>query len=74
MSKYIKCPADFFEQYGIIRYRYQGNYTNVKLKKIKVDYDVDNYSYMELTNEVLKANKIDLIVLIRGIKYTFNLK
>jgi hypothetical protein len=29
---------------------------------------------MELTNEVLKANKIDLIVLIRGIKYTFNLK
>ena len=74
LSKYIKCPADFFEQYGIIRYRYQGNYTNVKLKKIKVDYDVDNYSYMELTNEVLKANKIDLIVLIRGIKYTFNLK
>lgn len=74
LSKLINCPADFFEKYGIIRYRYQGNYYNVKLNKIDVDYDIDNYSYMELTNEVLKANKIDLIILIRGIKYTFNLK
>ena len=44
------------------------------LKKITVDYDVDNYSYMEIPKEVLNANKIDLIILIRGVKYTINLK
>ena len=74
MSKLIKYPADLFEQYGIIRYRYQGNYKTVKLEKINVNYEKDNYSYMEVTKEVLKANKIELIILIRGVKYTFGLK
>ena len=74
MSKLIKYPADLFEQYGIIRYRYQGNYKTVKLNKLNVSYDKDNYSYLEVTKEVLKANKIELIILIRGVKYTFNLK
>lgn len=74
MSKYIKYPADFFEQYGVIRYRYQGNYKTVKLKKINVNYNKDNYSYLEVTKEVSKANKIEFIILIRGVKYTFNLK
>ena len=73
-SKYIICPADFFEQYGVIRYRYQGNYVTVKLNKINVNYNKENYCYMEVTKEVLKANKIELILLIRGVKYTFILK
>ncbi len=74
MKNIIKYPADLFEQYGIIRYRYQGNYKTVKLEKINVNYNKDDYSYMELTREVLKANKIELILLVRGVKYTFNLK
>ncbi len=74
LNKLIKYPADLFEKYGVIRYRYQGNYKTVKLNKIDVEYDRDNYSYMELTKEVTKANKIELILLIRGVKYTFNLK
>ena len=73
-SKYIKCPADFFEQYGVIRYRYQGIYKTVKMKKINVNYNKDNYSYMEVTKDVAKANKIEFIILIRGVKYTFSLK
>ena len=74
MKKHIKIPADLFEYYGVIRFRYQGNYKSVKLKKINVDYNVDNYSYMEIPKEVLNANKIELIILIRGVKYTINLK
>jgi hypothetical protein len=74
ISKIINYPADFFERYGIIRYRYQGNYKTVKLNKIKVDYEKSNYSYMEVPNEVTKANKVEFILLIRGVKYTFNLK
>ena len=74
LKKIIEYPADLFEQYGIIRYRYQGNYKTVKLEKINVNFNKENYCYMEVTKEVLKANKIDLILLIRGVKYTFNLK
>ncbi len=74
LNKLIKYPGDLFEQYGIIRYRYQGNYVTVKLNKINVNYNKENYCYMEVTKEVLKANKIELILLIRGVKYTFILK
>ena len=74
MKKYIKIPADLFEQYGIIRYRYQGNYKSVKLKKINVDYDPDNYSYLEVSKDIESANKIELIIAIRGVKYTIILK
>ena len=74
MSKYINYPGDLFEQYGLVRYRYQGNYITVKLLKNNVKYNKDKYCYLELTKEVLKANKIELILLIRGIKYTFILK
>lgn len=74
MKNIIKYPADLFEQYGIIRYRYRGNYKTVKLEKINVNFNKDDYCYMEVTKEVLKANKIELILLIRGVKYTFNLK
>ena len=74
MKKYIKIPADLFEEYGIIRYRYQGNYKSLKLKKINVDYDPDNYSYLEVSKEIESANKIELIIAIRGVKYTIILK
>lgn len=74
ISKYISCPADLLEYYGIIKYRYMGNYKEIKLKKINVKYEIDDYSYLEIPSEVEKANKIDLIILIRGVKYTINLK
>jgi hypothetical protein len=74
LAKKIKIPADFFEKYAIIRYRYQGYYKSVKLTKIDVDYDKENYSYLEVSKEIENANKIELIFLIRGKKYTINLK
>ncbi len=74
INKHINIPADFFDYYGIIRYRYMGNYKTVKLEKVNVDYEKDNYAYLEIPSEVEQANKIDLIILIRGVKYTINLK
>ena len=74
MKENIKVPADLFEEYGIIRYRYQGNYKSLKLKKIDVDYDSDNYSYLEVSKEIEVANKIELIIAVRGVKYTIILK
>ena len=74
VSSKIKTPSDLYALYGIISYRYQGHYYNVKLNKVDVDYDIQNYSYFEIPKDVENANKIDLILLIRGIKYTINLK
>ena len=44
------------------------------MTKINVGFETDNYSYMEVPKEIKEATKIDLIILIRGIKYTINLK
>ena len=74
MSRFIKKPVDLFDYYGLIRYRYMGNYKLVKLNKIGVKYETDKYSYLEMPSEVLLANKIEFLIVIRGIKYTFNLK
>lgn len=73
-SKYITKPSDFFEHYGILRYRYMGEYKTKKMTKINVGFETENYSYMEIPKEVQEATKVDLIILIRGIKYTINLK
>ena len=74
MSTKIKTPADLLSYYGIIKYRYQGNYYSVKLNKIDMDYDIQDSYFLEIPKEVENANKIDLIILIRGVKYTINLK
>ena len=74
MKKNIKTSSDLFSYYGIIRYRYYGEYKNVKLEKLDADVNINSYAYLLIPKEVLKANKIELIILIRGQKYTFNLK
>ena len=74
MSKYINKPVDFFGYFGLINYRYLGNYKTSKLNKITTAYETDNYSYLEIPDEVANANKVKIIILIRGVKYTFNLK
>lgn len=70
----IKTSSDLFAYYGVIRYRYLGEYKNVKLQKLDVDVNKNIYAYMLVPIEVKKANKIDLLIVIRGIKYTINLK
>ena len=73
-GKYIKNASDLLYYYGIIRYRYLGNYKETKLSKMSLGFESKDYIYMEISKEVGLANKIDLILLIRGIKYTINLK
>ena len=43
-----------------------------KLQEIK--YQKDTYTYIEVPKELNKASKIELILSIRGIKYTIVLK
>ena len=74
VNKLIKYPEDLFNYYGFIRYRYMGKYKTVKLDKINTDIFKNEYSYFEIPQEVINSNKIELILLIRGIKYTFILK
>ena len=74
VNKIIKYPEDLFNYYGFIRYRYMGKYKTVKLDKINTDIFKNEYSYFEIPQEVINSNKIELILLIRGIKYTFILK
>ena len=74
MKRKIKNSADLFNYYGMIRYRYLGEYKNVKLEKLDVDVNNNVYAYMLIPIEVRKANKIELFIIIRGVKYTINLK
>ncbi len=74
VNKFIKYPEDLFNYYGFIRYRNAGQYKTVELKKLNVDIEKNEYSYFEIPSEVEKSNKIELILLIRGVKYTFMLK
>lgn len=71
LKNIVTNSEDLLERYGIIRYRYQGNYVSAKLTKIKADYDKSNYAYLQIPKSIETANKIELILLIRGIKYTF---
>lgn len=75
IKKYINYSSDLIGYYGYLNYNIYGNNKSVKLIKISdSDFSPDNYSYFEVPTELKNANKIDLIILIRGSKYTFNLK
>ncbi len=74
MSDYIKKPADIYKYYGFISYRTLGRSYSVKLVPKDVIFETDKYSYFEVPGEIRDADKIELILLIRGQKYTFVLK
>ena len=75
MKKHIKYPSDLLGYYGYISYVYLGNGKSTKLVKIyDSDFDPSNYSYFEVPSELKNASRIELIVSVRGSKYTFNLK
>ena len=71
VSKYLNNAGDLFERYGLLRYRYQGNYKTVKLTKINTNFKNDEYAYLQIPKDIETANKLELILLIRGVKYTF---
>lgn len=74
MSKYISNIGDLFSYFGKIGYRYRGKYKTTSITKIPTKLKNDEYSYVEIPSELVEANKIEIILTIRGIKYTLVLK
>ena len=74
MKKYMKNPIDLYKYYAKLKYRYQGVVKTVDLGIVNTNYEVEKYSYLEVPSEVEEANKIEIILSIRDIKYTIMLK
>ena len=74
MLKYLKGSTDFIGYYGTLRYRAYGVTKTISLSTIPSTYGVNEYAYVEVPSEVIDANKIELILTIRGQKYTIVLK
>ncbi len=74
MKKYLEYPKDLFKYYAKITYRYQGVTKTKEVGVIDTKYNQDNTVYLEVPLEVIDANKISIILTIRGIKYTILLK
>lgn len=74
MNKYITNLGDLLSYFGKISYRYRGKYKTASITKIPTKLKTDEYSYVEVPSELAEANKIEIILTIRGIKYTLVLK
>ena len=73
-SKFIEIPADLFKYYGFIKFRALGETKEIKLSPKDTIYEKNKFSYFEVPSSMKDADKIELILLIRGQKYTFILK
>lgn len=74
MNKYITNLGDLLSYFGKISYRYRGRYKTASITKIPTKLKTNEYSYVEVPSELAEANKIEIILTIRGIKYTLVLK
>lgn len=74
INKFIKSSSDLLDYYGSLKYRVHGLYKHADLEVIKAEPLKDKYSYFQVPADILEADKIELIILIRGKKYTINLK
>lgn len=74
IKKYISSASDLLGYYSFISYKYMGETKQFKVNIIETSYVNEKYSYVEVPYELYNAEKIDLNILIRGIKYTINLK
>lgn len=74
MKKYLDSSSSLLEYYGKINYRYLGDNYESNLIKI-INSNIDNsYSYLEVPKNVLEADKIELIINVRGKIYSIVLK
>lgn len=74
ISSYIKLPADLYNYYGFVSYRSLGESNEVKIKAKDVIYEKNKYTYFEIPSNIKNADKIELVLLVRGQKYTLILK
>ncbi len=74
IKKYVKDIADIITSFGKVEYRVYGKYKSAKITKINNKLSNSEYVYLEVPLELEEANKIEIILTIRGAKYTFVLK
>jgi len=74
IKKYINSASDLLGYYSFISYKYMDKTKQFKVNTIKTSYVDEKYSYIEVPYVLYNAEKIDLNIIIRGIKYTINLK
>ncbi len=74
LKKQLANVENLFEYFAIIKYRYLGVSYEMPAKKISADYLKNNIAYLEVPREVIDANKIEIILSIRGKKITIILK
>lgn len=74
INRYIKDAGDLLGYYGILEYRVHGINRNARLVKIKADPLSEKYTYFQVPADIMEADIIKINLLIRGKKYTINLK
>lgn len=74
MKKYLDNTSSLLEYYGKIKYRYLSNNYESDLVKIVNKKLNNDYTYIEVPENVLEADKIELIISIRGKIYSIILK
>ncbi len=74
ISKYIKYPSNFYKYFTKIKFRVEGVNTTLKSNVIDSKYGMTEYTYIEVPESISKANKIEILIDIRGVKYNLLLK
>ena len=74
MVKRITKASDLIGFYGFIKYKSEGKDVTTKMSAVDVEYATDKFAYAEVPMEVKNSPSLELILLIRGEKYTIILK
>lgn len=74
IKKYINDITDIISKFGKLEYRVYGKYKTTSISKISNKTTNSEYYYLEVPLELEEANKIEIILRIRGTKYTLVLK
>lgn len=74
IGNYIKYPNTFYKYFSKIYYRVEGEIKELNIKTIDSAYGKENYGYIEVPEKFKYADKIEMLINIRGVKYTLVLK
>ena len=74
MSKRITKSSELINYYGFIKYKADGKEITSKMNALDTQFAVDKYAYAEIPLEAKNSPSLELILLIRGEKYTIILK
>lgn len=74
INNIISSSSKLIDYYGIIKYKSLGKEKEINAKIIETEYNKNKYVYLDVPNDIKKADNIDLLLIIRGKKYIINLK